>query len=191
MHSEGTAYYVGLLKAAEFHGATHQAVMQFQVVCGKRLRQIRAGRDAIVFYFRGAIESPLAGVEGRKTDTGTMKISSAALTALDLLRYPQASGGIDNVATVLAELAPEIEPDALASLSIGFERSVVQRLGYLLDWVGEDRLTEPMFDGLRSRAALHWTELDRPGSDPDFSADPPVRDAKWRILAHRLPEPDL
>ena len=190
MRSEGAAYYVGLLKAAEFHGATHQAVMQFQIVCGKRLRAIRAGRNVIVFYFRSAMEHPLAGVEDRKTDTGTMKISSASLTALDL-RYPQASGGIDNVATVLAELAPEIEPDALASLSIGFERSVVQRLGYLLDWVGEDRLTEPMLDGLRSTAALHWTELDRQGSDPDFSADPPVRDAKWRILADRLPEPDL
>ena len=191
MRSEGAAYYVGLLKAAEFHGATHQAVMQFQIVCGKRLREIRAGRNVIVFYFRSAMEHPLAGVEDRKTDTGTMKISSAALTALDLLRYPQASGGIDNVATVLAELAPEIEPDALASLSIGVEKSVVQRLGYLLDWVGEARLTEPMLNGLRSSAALHWTELDRLGGDPDFSADTPVRDAKWRILARRVPEPDL
>ena len=165
--------------------------MQFQVVCGKRLREIRAGRNVIAFYFRRAMEHPFAGVEERKADTGTMKISSAALTALDLLRYPQASGGIDNVATVLSELAPEIEPDALASLSTKVERSVVQRLGYLLDWIGEDRLTEPMLDGLRSNAALHWTELDQEGRDPDFTPGPMVRDAKWRILAHRLPEPDL
>ena len=37
MRHEGEAYYVGLLKAAELHGATHQAVMEFQVVTGKRL----------------------------------------------------------------------------------------------------------------------------------------------------------
>src|SRR5437660_11328429 len=36
MHHEHQAYYVGLLKAAELHGATHQAVMEFQVVAGKR-----------------------------------------------------------------------------------------------------------------------------------------------------------
>ena len=44
----GQAYYVGLLKAAEFHGATHQAVMEFQVVTAKRVPRIRAGRSLIV-----------------------------------------------------------------------------------------------------------------------------------------------
>ena len=72
MRWEDAAYCVGLLKAAEFHGATHQAVLPFQVVCGKRLREIRAGRNVIVLYFRKAMEHPLAGIED-KTDTGTMK----------------------------------------------------------------------------------------------------------------------
>ena len=191
MRWENEAYYVALLKAAELHGATHQAVMQFQVVCGKRLPEIRAGRSLIVFYFRRAMAPPVAGVEDRKTDTGTMKVSSAALTALDLLRYPQASGGIDNVATVLAELAPAIEPDELASLSTGMERSRVQRLGYLLDWLGADRLAQPMLDALLSKAPLRWTELEREDRDPDFASDLPLQDPKWHIVAHRPPEPDL
>ena len=113
------------------------------------------------------------------------------MTALDLLRYPQASGGIDNVATVLAELAPAIEPDELALLSTRVERSVVQRLGYLLDWLGEERLSQPMLEALRSKAPLRWTELEREARDPDFTSDPPLQDAKWRIVAHRPPEPDL
>lgn len=191
MRWENEAYYVALLKAAELHGATHHAVMQFQVVCGKRLPEIRAGRNLIVFYFRRAMAPLLAGVEDRKTDTGTMKISSAALTALDLLRYPQASGGIDNVTTVLAELAPAIGLDELAALSMRIERPVVQRLGYLLDWLGADHLAEPMLDALRSKAPLRWTELERGARDPDFTSDPPLQDAKWRIIAHRPPEPDL
>jgi hypothetical protein len=44
MRHEGRPYYVGLLKAAELHGATHHAVMEFQVVTDKRLPKIRAGR---------------------------------------------------------------------------------------------------------------------------------------------------
>ena len=61
--------------------------MEFQVVAGKRLPKICAGRNLIVFYFRRDMEAAAAGIEDRKTDTGTMKISSAALTVLDLLRY--------------------------------------------------------------------------------------------------------
>ena len=91
MGREGQAYCVGLLKAAELHGATHHAVMEFHVVTAKRPPRIRAGRSLIVFYFRKDMEAVTAGIEDRKTDTGTMKISWAALTALDLLRYPQAS----------------------------------------------------------------------------------------------------
>ena len=44
------AYYVALLKATELHGTTHQAVMQFQVVSGKRLPEIRAGRNLLPLF---------------------------------------------------------------------------------------------------------------------------------------------
>ena len=108
MRREGQPCYVGLLKAAELHGATHQAVMEFQVVSNKRLPKIHAGRNLIVFHFRKEMEAVTAGIEDRKTDTGTMKISSAALTVLDLLRYPRASGGIDHVATVLSDLGGKL-----------------------------------------------------------------------------------
>ena len=187
MRREGHAYYVGLLKAAELHGATHQAVMEFQVVAAKRLPKIRAGRSVIVFYFRKDMEAVTAGIEDRKTDTGTMKVSSAALTALDLLRYPQASGGIDNVATVLSDLGRKIDRGQLAALSTVVERPVVQRLGYLLDHLGHDALTEPMLEALGARGSLPWTELDRQeAGDPDFAPEPRQRDLRWRVLVRRV-----
>ncbi len=77
-----------------------------------------------------------AGTGDRKTDTGTMKVSSAALIALDLRRYPQASGGMDNIATVLSDLGRKIDREQLAALSATVERPVVQRLGCLLDHLG-------------------------------------------------------
>ena len=191
MRHEGQAYYVGLLKAAELHGATHQAVMEFQVMSAKRLPKIRAGRNLIAFYFRKNLEAVTAGTENRKTDTGTMIISSAALTALDLLRYPQASGGIDNVATVLSDLGQRIDPEQLTSLSALVERPVVQRLGHLLEHLGHDALTGSMLKTLQARGSLPWTELDRQEvRDPDFELEPQQRDPRWRVIVRRVPEPD-
>lgn len=102
MKHEGRPYYVGLLKAAELHGATHQAVMEFQVVTDKRIPRIKAGRSAIGFYYRKDMEAVAAGLQDHKTDTGAMKISGPELTILDLMRYPRAAAGIDHIATVLA-----------------------------------------------------------------------------------------
>ena len=191
MRHKGQTYYLGLLKAAELHGATHQAVMEFQIVSAKRLPRIRAGRNLIAFYFRRDLEAVLAGIEGHKTDTGTMKVSSAALTALDLLRYPQASGGIDNVATVLSDLGRKIDPAQLAALSTRVERPVVQRLGHLLEHLGHDAVTGAMLEALRVRGSLPWAELDRQeAGDPDFELEPQKRDPRWRVIVRRVPELD-
>ncbi len=191
MRREGQAYYVGLLKAAELHGATHQAVMEFQVVAAKRLPRIRAGRSMIVFYFRKGMEAVTTGIEDRKTDTGTMKVSSAALTALDLLRYPQASGGMGNLTTVLSDLGRKIDREQLAALSVVVEPPVVQRLGYLLDHLGHGERTGPLQEYQRARGSLPWTELDRQEAvDPDFAPEPRQRCLRWRITARRLPQVD-
>lgn len=191
MRREGHAYYVGLLKAAELHGAAHQAVMEFQIVTAKRLPEIRAGRNLIVFYYRKDMDAVTAGIKDRKTDTGTMRISSAALTALDLLRYPRASGGIDNVATVLSELGGKIDPEQLAALSARMERPVVQRLGYLLEHLGHGDVTTPMLEALGKRGALPWTELDRQVTwDPEFTPEPQQRDPRWRVIVRRTPQRD-
>ncbi|WP_442579334.1 type IV toxin-antitoxin system AbiEi family antitoxin domain-containing protein [Mesorhizobium sp. ASY16-5R] len=191
MKHESQPYYVGLLKAAELHGATHQAVMEFQVVTAKRLPKIRAGRNLIVFYYRKNMEAVAAGVAERKTDTGTMRVSDPALTALDLLRYPRAAGGLDNVATVLTDLAPSIDGDQLAALSAAAERPVVQRLGHLLDRLGQEGLTAPLHAALQARGGEAWTELDRKeAADPDFAPPPLERDSRWRVIVRRAPEID-
>lgn len=191
MQHEERSYYVGLLKAAELHGATHQAVMEFQVVTDKRLPKIRAGRNLIVFYFRKDITAVSAGIEDRKTDTGSMRISSPELTALDLVRYPHAAGGMDNLATVLADLGSKMDAQKLAALSATAERSVVQRLGHLLDRLGHGEVTGPLYEALLRRGAKPWIELDRKeASDPDFALPPQEKDERWRVVVRRAPEVD-
>ena len=191
MRQERQPYYVGLLKAAELHGATHQAVMEFQVVVAKRMSRIRAGRNLIVFHYRKEMAAIVDGIEDTKTDTGRMKVSSPALTALDLMRYRKGSAGIDNVATVLSDLGSRVDSDQLAFLSLRFEKPVVQRLGYMLDILDRRSITQRMHQVLMSRGKLPWTELDRgEARDPHFASEPVERDRRWRVVVRRLPEVD-
>ncbi len=184
-------YYVGLLTAAELHGASHQGVTEFQVITDRQLGPIRAGRSQLVFRYRKDMEGVADGIEQRKTDTGRMQISGAELTALDLLRYPRATGGIDPIATVLADLGPQIDPDRLAALSGAFERSVAQRLGYLLERLGYRERTDALHDALARGGEMFWVELDPlEGADRDFSLAVVERAKRWRVKVRRLPEPD-
>lgn len=190
MRHEGRAYYVGLLKAAELHGASHQAAMEFQVVTDKQIRNIRAGRSIIAFFYRKDFSAVEEAITSRKTDTGTMKISSPELTAFDLLRYPRAVGGIDAATTVLSELKDKLDAEKLARVARHFERSVIQRLGYLLDFLGARALTEPMYRHLiSSDPSFLWVQLSPPPRG--FEKDTPVeRNSRWRVHVSATPEID-
>jgi predicted transcriptional regulator of viral defense system len=191
MHHEARPYYVGLLKAADLHGATHQAVMEFQVVTNKLLSKIQAGRSTIFFYYRKDIATLLHATQDHKTDTGYMKISSIELTALDLLRYPHAAAGLDNIVTALADLADKVDPQKLALLSKSFPKSVVQRLGHLLDSLGHENSTEPMLKELLKDGLPSWVELDpEETKDPDLTPKPVQRDRRWNVTVRRKPEVD-
>jgi predicted transcriptional regulator of viral defense system len=190
MRHEGRSYYVGLLKAAELHDASHQAAMEFQVVTDKQVREIRAGRSVIAFFYRKDFEAVADFIMSKKTDTGDMKISSPELTAFDLLRYPRAAGGNDAAATVLADLKDKLKAKALARVSRHFERSVVQRLGYLLDFLGARALTEEMHRALFSaEETILWVNLSP--QPKGFDKETPVEsNSRWRVHVSATPEID-
>jgi predicted transcriptional regulator of viral defense system len=191
MRHESSPYYVGLLKAAEIHGATHQAVLEFQVVTEKRVPNIQVGRSMFSFYYRKQIAPVSQAIADHKTETGSMRVSSVELTALDLLRYPQASAGLDNIVTILADLGEKIDSEKLASVSVSFPKSVVQRLGHLLDQLGYADATQPMLRELLREQLPPWVEL-----DPEEVAEPQLapkcieRDKRWNIVVRRKPEVD-
>jgi predicted transcriptional regulator of viral defense system len=188
MKHEGRPYYVGLLKAAELHGATHQAVMQFQIVTDKRMPKIRAGRSILAFFYRRDMQSVGGALIDHKTDTGRMKISSPELTGLDLLRYIHAAGTIDSIAAALSDLGAKMQPEPLRELAPVFERSVVQRLGYLLEHVKHRRAAEGLQAYLQQAKPLPWIDLD-PGRTAAKSAEPVERNARWNVLVCRRPDP--
>lgn len=187
----GRPYYVALLEAAALHGASHQAVMCFQVITDRRMSPIRAGRSWISFHVRSHLDALRQGILVHRTEMGSMSISCPELTALDLLRYPHAVGGVDTLCTVLQELGDKIQGGRLATLSEHFARAHVQRLGYLLDWLGFHEPAAVLHHRVQASWPPPWVSLE-PLSRTGHHAPRTLheRNARWRVLVHRPPQPD-
>ncbi|OJW48854.1 MAG: hypothetical protein BGO67_07435 [Alphaproteobacteria bacterium 41-28] len=147
MHHLKTDYYVGLLSAAALHGAAHQQPMIFQVITSKYSRFISTPSMNIQLCQSHYIYK--AGIEQKKTAAGCMNLSTPELTAFDLVRYVRASGHYNHVATVFTELAERIHGKKLARLAKGLSQMhgewiYWQRLGYILDSVGFQKIADPL-----------------------------------------------
>lgn len=148
MRHLGQPYYVGLLTAAALHGAGHQQPMTFQVVTDRPTRGLRVGRVRIAFHVARGIER--APVTELQTPTGRMRVSKQEATAFDLVRFPSA-GDPSQVALVLSELAEVLSPDVLVAVAAGYSTPDIQRLGYLLEAVGEEELATALAGCLAGR----------------------------------------
>jgi predicted transcriptional regulator of viral defense system len=176
-------YYVGLLTAAALHGASHQQPMVFQVVTDRPTRPAIAGRTRVEFHMSRSVEGTPA--TDTQTETGSMRMSTPEATSIDLVRFPDACGGWSNVATVLAELAEQTDPERLCSLAAGAKTPEIQRLGFLLDRAGQPRLADPLLRVLsvkRYRPVLLAPAAPR-GEGRAVSP--------WRVIANKDIEPDL
>jgi predicted transcriptional regulator of viral defense system len=143
MNFKGHSYYVGLLSAAAVHGAAHQQPQEFQVLVDVQQRPTSVGRTRIRFLHKKKILS--TATVPIKTETGTMKVSSPEATALDLVRYASQSGGLNNVLTILSELAEKIDADRLLSAAQHDDNmATAQRLGFLMDQLGDKSKTQPL-----------------------------------------------
>jgi predicted transcriptional regulator of viral defense system len=176
-------YYVGLLSAAAVHGASHQHPQIFQVVTNIPTASMSAARGRIEFFRKRKIER--SETIATKTETGTMLVSSPETTVFDLIRHVRASGHLNNVATVLAELGEVIDPRKLASAARAASLPEVQRAGYLFELVGQDALSEPL-------AAMFENRRKRPVSlRPDIDKRRAPFDKRWSLFINEKVEPDL
>ena len=129
----GINYYVGLLSAAMYHGATHQKPNSFQIISDKQIRKnLKFGQISIdAIYKKSLANLPLKEIA---VDSGYLKISSPELTAMDLLLYSGRSGGLNHIATVLSELVQAIDLKKLIELAnISNQKFWLQKLGYILE----------------------------------------------------------
>lgn len=183
MRHLGRRYYVALLSAAALHGAGHQQPMAWQVMADAPERAVKAGRVRIDFHFSSGVDE--AATQAMQTETGTMRVATPETTAFDLVRFPAASGYWSHIATVLAELAERLSPQALAAGAGRVARSDVQRLGWLLDLVGYPALADALMPTLEGRR-LQPASLTSTRAVAGAKLDP-----RWRVLVNDEVEPDL
>ena len=135
-------YYAALLSAAEYHGAAHHRPQVFQVAVARNRRPIACGAIRVSFIARKRLDE--VAVQPFNTPRGTILVSSVEATAVDLVGYEKRAGGLDNVATVLSELAERIDPDLLPVAARTAPIPWAQRLGFVLDRVGAADKVAPL-----------------------------------------------
>jgi len=145
-------YYVGLLSAAQYYGAAHQRPQALSVVLAKNRPPIHCGMVRVDFVARKRVaEVPR---ESFNTPRGALQVSSPEATALDLVGYAEHAGGLNQVATVLSELAEKIDAEKLAAAAETTPVPWAQRLGYLLDHLGLSAKTGALKAYVRKHARV-------------------------------------
>ena len=182
-------YYVGLLNAAAYRGASHQAVMNYTIVANKMVRPVRLKRLKIEFVTKKHFDE-ISDIARLSNTYGYFNISSPELTAVDLVLFPRRSGNLNNIATVLEDLLDEIDIEKLATICLGkyIPTAVVQRLGYIIDVaLGEEKKAESILQVVKERKPSKIL-LSPTNKNGDLSTMP--YSEKWMILENTTVEPD-
>ena len=179
----GEQYHVALLSAAQLHGAAHQRPQRFQVMVQKPHKPIECGTVCVNFFVRSGLARVSTVI--MNTPRGHLRVSSVEATALELVGYAKHAGGLDNVATILSELAESIAADKLTKEANHVPLAWAQRLGYLLELVGRNDSACELERFVRKRAR-RVTPLN--ASLPRKGAE---RSLRWRVAMNVKVEPDL
>lgn len=142
-------YYIGLLNAAEFYGAALQRPQSFTVIHTPPhlIDGVRAGEK---FHFIKKISINPHFIEKRDSRLGTVNVSSAELTALDLIANEKKVGGLNRVCTVLNDLTETLDASKFdGDFFKLYPAPIYQRLGYILENIlEEDVLADILFEKL-------------------------------------------
>lgn len=185
-------YYVELLSAGLFFGATHQKPACFQVITNKRVKHsIEFGDVVIELIYKDSLDG--LPTQDFVVSTGYLKVATPELLAIDLFKYSKRAGGISHIATVLSELAPSIDENQLIALAqrLG-EICQIQRLGFMLDKIDvlED---EEKKEQIIQKLAEYLENSDRPyvALVPYISRTGHPKCERWKIIENTDFESDL
>lgn len=190
----GIDYRISLLRAAAFHGSSHQAAMVFQVIAPRQLRDLDIGRHRLQFVYQMpaafAKANQPAWLGQIKSEAGFAKVAGVELTLLDAVRYFHKAAGINGVTQIVKDLGAKADPRTLAKAAAHYENASVRRLGYLLDRAGHTRQA----DALESfaRQAKSMKPLD-PSIKPLMLELTALheKDARWKLVINEAMEADF
>jgi predicted transcriptional regulator of viral defense system len=194
MKYQGIDYRVSLLRAAAFHGSSHQAAMTFQVIVPKQLHDLEIGRHRLQFVYQApaafAQVNQSEWLGNMKSEAGFAKVAGIELTLLDCARYFHKSAGINGLAQIVKDLGAQADASKLASAAVVYENASVRRLGYLLDQAGcepQARALEPFVKEAKTSLLLD------PSVKPLIAslAEEAPRVAKWKLVINEPVEVDF
>ena len=185
-------YYVGLLSAGLFFGATHQKPARFQVITNKRIKHSLAFGDIVIeLVYKKSLDG--LPTQDFVVATGYLKVSTPELLTIDLFKYSKRAGGISHIDTVLSELTPRIDENRLIELAekLG-EICQIQRLGFVLERI-EVMEDEEKKQQVINRLAEYLENVERPYVSlvPYISRTGHSKYSKWKIIENTDFESDL
>jgi len=157
MKAVGKPYYLCLLSAAAFHGAGHQRAMQTQVMTVSPRIKPSGMNKQLDWSYRQQIPSEL--LLSRNTEMGIVLYSNAELTAVDLVQFAGHVGGFQRAATVLSELIDAMDISRIEQVFPYTSTATLQRLGYLLEFVLEEKDKADELYGLLKAACSNMKKV--------------------------------
>ena len=179
-------YYVSLLNAASFYGASHQRAQTFSVMTeAPKLRNTDKTGTSILFFSKKNI--PEKFIRQHKAQSGYVNVASPELTAIDLIENEKHIGGLNRACTVLNELVDSIDFDKLDEDFFTLAPTpIYQRFGYILESVLE---RADLADKLKSKFPLSLTMRNVPFKIGK-STDGCEIDKKWKVIINQEIEID-
>lgn len=178
-------YYLAFYTAAKFHGAGHQQVQREYVMTDKSFPNIKKSSLDIQFFTTS--NWPTKNILEKKSDAGVFKISSPALTSVDLIHHQTKLGGINRMLAILEELTEEIDIQDIEDLISWYpNKSTLQRFGFLLEELQVDAmLYTPIMNHLK--ASKYFPVL----LSPKSKEKPGAINNNWKVDVNIKLESDL
>jgi len=179
-------YYVGLFSAARFHGASHQQTHREYLITKKPKFNDISKRTIDIRFFTTSNWSE-SNIQLKKSDAGIFRISSPALTIVDLIQHQSKLGGINRMLATIEELTEELTKKDLANLLSWYpNKSTLQRFGFLLEEFGfDEEFQEIIFSELKAKNFFPVL------LSPKSKEKPGAVDNKWKVDINVELESDL
>lgn len=184
-------YYVGILSAAGFYGATHQKTFTFQIITNYRITHpLTFGQIKINIIHKKKLNN--LPVQDFVVRTGYLKVATPELTALDLFEYHNHAGGISHIATILSELVEAIDANKLIILAENINKVChIQRIGYIVEQI--DIMDDRKKHNFIAILIEYLSNIQRPyvSLAPNMPITTHPRCKKWKIIENTDFESDL
>lgn len=179
-------YYVALYSAAKFHGASHQQVQRDYIITEKpKYKDISKQTLDIRFFTTTNLTDK--NIQLKKSDAGIYKISSPALTIVDLIHHQTKLGEINRIFTVIDELSEELKESDLVELLNWYpHKSTLQRFGFLLEELATNEVFQELIF-MQLKMSNFFPVLLRPNANEK----PGAVTNRWKVAINVNLESDL